>query len=325
MAHTPGRAEAADLAAPNRRLMVPPMASPYAEPRVVDDLAECWFYHTMEIPGHGLVAGQWDLRGTEQEYTGGVDLRGRRVLEVGTASGHLCFYMERQGAEVVGYDLSDQQDWDVVPLASKDVDAEKAERRRHIRQLNNGWWLAHRAVGSAAKVVYGTVYDIPQAIGAVDVAIYGSVLLHLRDPFLALHNGLRLTRSTVVVTDLLNPRRAAAANGAPVRSNDVLGLTRKAAELVRQGNVKQVADRLRRYWRPTDLGGIPAMEFVPEFEHGGPLDSWWYLTPEIVQQFVGVLGFGETEVHRHRQKSTWGDRDLFTVVGHRTQGRPSGG
>jgi SAM-dependent methyltransferase len=307
----------------------------YAEPRVVEDLKSCWFYHTMQIPGYGLVEGQWDLRGQEHHYTGGIDFTGRRVLEVGTASGQLCFYMERQGAEVVGFDLSDDFDWDVVPLASIDHDAEIAERRKHIRQLNNGWWLGHRAFESKAKVVYGTVYDIPVAIGPVDVAIYGSVLLHCRDPFQALYNGLRLTRSTVVVTDIFNPRRTAAADGAEApaasprangspRSGELATLAKKAAARLREGDVKQVTGYLRRYWRPADLRDIPVMEFVPEFQHGGPLDSWWYLTPEIVQQFIGVLGFGESEVHRHTQKSTWGDRELFTVVGHRTQGRPVG-
>lgn len=314
----------------------------YAEPRVVDDLKDCWFYHTMQIPGYGLVDGQWDLRGNEHHYTGGIDFQGRRVLEIGTASGQICFYMERQGAEVVGFDLSDDHDWDVVPLASIDHEAEAAERRKHIRQLNNGWWLCHRAFESEAKVVYGTVYDIPVGIGPVDVSVYGSVLLHCRDPFQALYNGLRLTRSTVVVTDIVNPRRMAAGHsargdsngaGAPARSpqaagvgrsGELVSLAKKAAARLREGDVSQVTGYLRRYWRPSDLRGIPVMEFVPEFQHGGPLDSWWYLTPEIVQQFVGVLGFADTEVHRHTQKSTWGERELFTVVGSRTEGRPVG-
>ena len=39
---------------------------------------------------------------------------------------------------------------------------------------------------SKAKVVYGTVYEIPEEIGRVEVATFGSVLRHVRDPFLAL-------------------------------------------------------------------------------------------------------------------------------------------
>ena len=32
-------------------------SSVYAEPRTVTDLEECYFYHSMEIPGYGLVEG----------------------------------------------------------------------------------------------------------------------------------------------------------------------------------------------------------------------------------------------------------------------------
>jgi hypothetical protein len=34
-------------------------ANIYATPRVVTDLAERPFYHTMDIPGYGVVQGQW--------------------------------------------------------------------------------------------------------------------------------------------------------------------------------------------------------------------------------------------------------------------------
>src|SRR5947208_16942976 len=34
----------------------------YATPRVVTDLADCYFYHTTDIPGVGTVRGEWDLR-----------------------------------------------------------------------------------------------------------------------------------------------------------------------------------------------------------------------------------------------------------------------
>src|SRR5262249_47083940 len=65
--------------------------TPYASPRTVTDLADCYFYHTLELPGYGLVEGEWDLRAGAEAYLGGVDFRGRRVLEVGPASGFLCF------------------------------------------------------------------------------------------------------------------------------------------------------------------------------------------------------------------------------------------
>src|SRR2546426_5232006 len=111
------------------------VTSLYASPRAIDDANDCYFYHTMDIPGHGLVRGEWDLRKGVREYLGGVDFKGKRVLELGTASGFLCFHMEKEGAEVVAYDLSEDQSWDVVPFARGDTSKVIAARKAHIRKL----------------------------------------------------------------------------------------------------------------------------------------------------------------------------------------------
>src|SRR5947209_17361874 len=66
----------------------------YAPPREVSSIADCHFYCVTDIPEHGTVGEAWDLRGKEQEYLGGVSFRGKRVLELGTASGFLCRWME---------------------------------------------------------------------------------------------------------------------------------------------------------------------------------------------------------------------------------------
>ena len=62
--------------------------------RHVDD---CFFYHTLDLPGIGLVEGQWDLRGRFDDYIGDVDLRDKTVLDVGTANGFLTFEAEKRG------------------------------------------------------------------------------------------------------------------------------------------------------------------------------------------------------------------------------------
>lgn len=176
--------------------------SPYAQPRVVTSLNDCYFYHTMEIPGYGLVAGEWDLRPGIDAYLGNFDFAGKRVLDVGAASGVLSFHAEQRGADVVSFDLSEEYPWDVVPFARADFAQTDAARREHMRRINNGYWLCHRAFGSNARAVYGVAYDIPVSIGPVDVAIYGSILLHLRDPFLALQNGARLAQEAIIVADV---------------------------------------------------------------------------------------------------------------------------
>ena len=177
-------------------------AGPYAPQREIDSLEDCYFYHTMDVPGHGTVEGEWDLRGALPQYLGHYDFAGKRALDIGAASGSLTYHMEQQGAEVVAFDLSEDYDWDIVPFKANDQQAARLERRSHLRRINNGFWLCHKAFGSRAKMVNGVVYDIPVDIGPVDVAVFGSILLHLRDPFLALENGARLAQDAVIVADV---------------------------------------------------------------------------------------------------------------------------
>lgn len=174
----------------------------YAAPPQAVSLDQCYFYHSMDLPENAEVTGEWDLRGQVDDYLGHFDFQGCRVLDVGAASGALSFHIEQRGAEVVSFDLSEDHDWDLVPFAGNDNAARRADRRRHLRRINNGYWYCHRAYQSSARMVHGVVYDIPQAIGPVDVAVYGSILLHLRDPFLALENGARLATEAMIVADV---------------------------------------------------------------------------------------------------------------------------
>jgi len=256
----------------------------YAIPKAVTDVNDCFFYHTMDVPGHGLREGQWDLRHTLDEYLGGVSFKGKRVLEIGTADGLICFHMERLGAQVVAYDLSPQDEWDIIPFAGYDYLQHMEDRGEHIRQLNNAFWLCHRLFESKAKMVYGTVYAVPQEIGAVDISIFGSILLHLRDPFCALQRALALTRETVIVAEPL------------------------------------WADRLSRFLGKM---GVPYMRFLPNFAKCEPKDAWWYLPPAVITKFIQVLGFEDVQVYYHTQQyGPWGGYKrvpYYTVVGKRTR------
>jgi hypothetical protein len=174
----------------------------YAVPRSVKDLSDCHFYQTIDVPGYGTVNGEWDLRPGIADYVGHVEFAGKRVLEVGTASGFVCFYIESRGGSVVAVDLSEREIWDIVPYAKEDLAAIAAQRRAHARRINNSFWLCHEAFGSRARVIHSTAYQIPDAIGPVDTALFACVLLHLRDPWLALQRAARLTSETMIVTEL---------------------------------------------------------------------------------------------------------------------------
>ena len=175
----------------------------YAMPRVIENIEQCYFYHTIDLPGHGTIEGDWDLRRGIDDYLGGVDYNGKRVLDVGTANGMICFETERRGADVTAFDLSKEYSWDLIPYARwEGYEDIRHGHRHHIDMLNNAYWFCHRALHSNAKAVYGDVYHIPEQIGKVDIVIYGSILLHLRDPFLALQRGTRLAQEAVVVTEV---------------------------------------------------------------------------------------------------------------------------
>ena len=259
--------------------------SVYAQPQNISNVDQCYFYHTMEIPGHGIVKGEWDLRKDVGRYLGNIDLRGKRVLEIGTASGFLCFEMENAGAQVVAYDLSDAYPWDIVPFARFGPDKlneQIAERKAHIRKLNNGWWFAHKAHGSKAKVVYGTVYDIPREIGQVDIATFCSVLLHVRDPFLALYNGLSQTRERVVIAEKVRGRR-------------------------------WLFEATRRL-------GLPYMSFLPDHATCKPLETWWSLSPDVLRKMIRVLGFERTQTTFYELETNRGKELFFTLIGERIAG-----
>lgn len=176
--------------------------TPYADPRPVHDIKSCYFYHRMDLPGIGVVGGDWDLRSTIEDYLAGFQFAGKRVLDVGAASGFPSFEMERRGAEVVSFDMAPDGRWDIVPLAGLDVDAAVQYKRESWVSLTNAYWFAHAALHSEAKAAYGNIYDISEELGTFDVAFLGAVLLHLKDPFEALRSAARRTRDILIVTDM---------------------------------------------------------------------------------------------------------------------------
>lgn len=257
----------------------------------------------MEIPGHGLVGGEWDLRGSENTYLGHVDFEDCRVLEIGTASGYLCFHMERMGAEVVAFDLDPNLQWDIVPLHQNDYRKLSSERKQHLVRLRNGFWFAHKAFGSNAKVAYGTAYDIPGGIGEVDIVTLCSVLLHLRDPFLAMQNAARMARQTLIITELHPDQQ----------------LIYPPASRLRY-LLSPLKRKLLGASHPGYGAEAPYAQFLPDSQGNVVGDAWWLLAPETVRRIMGVLGFedSDTTYHSHTH-SSGGPRKFFTIVAQRTR------
>ena len=177
-------------------------SSIYATPQYVGSPDECFFYHTTDVPELGTQSGPWDLRGRFSDYIGGLDLTGQRVLDVGTASGFLSFSAEEAGAcEVVSFDLDNADRQHLLPFARSeyvtDHAAWSAKQTAAFSTWKNAYWLTHRLRKSKAKVVYGDVYALPEAIGQFDVVIVGAILEHLADPLRALASIARHARKYI--------------------------------------------------------------------------------------------------------------------------------
>jgi SAM-dependent methyltransferase len=167
----------------------------YATAQNVRSLEDCWWYHSMDLPRFGPVTGQWDLRGRLDDYIGRVPLSGRTVLDVGTASGFLSFEAEKRGAIVTGFDADDVSRYQYIPPNQPGLPG-------RFPMMRNGYWLAHSAYESDAKVIYGDVYRLSELVPAHDVVVIGLMLVHLRDPLEALHQASLVAKDTLIVTDV---------------------------------------------------------------------------------------------------------------------------
>src|SRR5688572_23623574 len=122
----------------------------FAHPRAVMNPDDCSFYHTVDIPGYGTIPGFWDIRGNEAQYLGGETFTGKRVLEIGPASGHLSFFMESQNAEVISIEAAEDYTWELfwdlrgsVPPGLEEM---LQVHREHMEKLRNSYWFCHRAL-----------------------------------------------------------------------------------------------------------------------------------------------------------------------------------
>jgi hypothetical protein len=154
--------------------------------------------------------------------------------------------------------------------------------------------------------VYGNIYDLPQDLGAFEDAFFGSILLHLRDPFLAMEQASRRTTKRMIVTELLYSDL-----------DDPTYLNRVA---------NGVRWRMRR--RPGRIGGgnsANVSRFAPDISNRGASTAWWQFSPGSIVNMLVRLGFEKTTVTFHAQRYRV-NHDLaeeptevamFTVVGER--------
>ena len=135
---------------------------------------DAWF-HSIELPDGRVipgVVGVEALKARLRRYPIPDHLRGKRVLDVGAATGWNSFELERRGADVVAVDCVDLPEF------------------RAARELLN------------SKVDY-RILDVdelsPESIGRFDYVLFFGVLYHLRHPLLGLEKICALTQETAFV------------------------------------------------------------------------------------------------------------------------------
>ena len=156
------------------------------------------WYHTIELPD-GATPGEYDLRPIVDRLPWPASLHGLRCLDVGSRDGFYAFEMERRGAaEVVSLDVDDPAEYHLPePSAGAVPQVEIDAGKRAFEH-------AHAALGSHVQRVYRSVYDItPDELGTFDLAVVGTLLLHLRDPVRALRAVHGCLRGPLLVNDVV--------------------------------------------------------------------------------------------------------------------------
>ncbi len=137
------------------------------------------FWHSFEFDDGTKIDGVCEITGLRNRldtFNIPLDLRGKRVLDIGTWDGWFAFEMERRGASVVAID-----NWD-----------------------NPRFHEVHARLGSQVSYEQADVYElIPERFGRFDIVLFMGVLYHLKHPLLALERVCALTLDLAAVDSFI--------------------------------------------------------------------------------------------------------------------------
>lgn len=128
-------------------------------------------YHRLDFGGGRVIRGTYDMAKYLEHYRLPDDLRGRTVLDVGTASGYFALECAARGANVTAIDMWDRSWLD------------------ELFELSTG----------SIRYVQRNLYDLDESFGCFDLVICGSVLLHVPDQLGAIQRLRRVTGGSAVV------------------------------------------------------------------------------------------------------------------------------
>jgi hypothetical protein len=280
-------------------------------------LDDCEWYHLMEIPGvseNNLTPStSFDMRKDIGNILGNLNFKDKKVLNLGPSTGYLSFESERRGADVTSIDLSvDAEERDWTPIADQNWKNDLKNFMADEKRRRNAFWYAHKALNSKSKLIISHVNNLPQEVELHDIGIIFSVLLHIRDPFLALQRMCSHVNEKIVITEL---------GGYPTY----------LLKLLPENTYIKFKDSIARFLEKNDtflnklpniinkrlFRNLPVLRFLPQ--HGRIASKWWSFTPEAVIAMLKVLGFGKTKVNYHYYTHVVSGKKIwnFTVVAER--------
>ncbi len=240
------------------------------------DLSLYRWYHTVELPGGLLTPGLYDFRSTYGCFGFPENMRGLRVLDIGSATGFFAFEFAKRGGSVVSVELPSLEALDRFPgqdveysleeiqrmMFPESVDAAGGFRRKYTPAdlyfylLEGPFRFCQKLLGLEIDRCYASIYDLPsKKLGEFDLVFLGDVLLHTINPLGALVALAPLCRGKLVLAQVM----------------------------------------------PEVAGGQPAMLYVGGDNRAHDEVQWWWPNQLCLTQLLKKLGFREVrEAGHHR-------------------------
>ena len=184
---------------------------------------------------------------------------------------------------MTAFDLDENSSWDIVPYAAANTEEVIAGRKLHMRSINNSWWYARQLLNKLAQMVYGTVYELSPELGTFDIVTLGNMLLHVRDPFLAIQRAAGVSKKYIAITELTKP--FILWNQPPIQINSDQHFC----------------------------------QFLPSHKNQSPNETWWYLPAETLTEFLQILGFNKIQKNRFMATFKDGKKyEFYCLLGEKT-------
>lgn len=169
----------------------------------VEQIEGLQWYHTLDLRDGVRTPGFVDHKDQLPFYGLPDSLAGKRCLDIATFDGYWAFEFERRGAtDVVAIDIPDRRDLDCPRLMLRDPEAFEV-----AGPLGTSFKVAHKLKESKVERVEKSVYDLnPEDDGMFDLVFISDVLIHLRDPQLALERAFSVCRGEIIVADVYSPQ-----------------------------------------------------------------------------------------------------------------------